>query len=189
MIYFWANFFLFQARNRSNANTKAVIVASRTPQIGRNTPMSTPRTSLTTAEWPAATNPTPIPPPSGSTWKCTDARAARHLITTATARSLTPRQRAASPSQPVHKLVQSLGIKCRGLPRWENGMWVVSQHLPQRIPWRDSDILEIFTTAVRQRPTDCEIIETVCFCYCAMSTDVLVTPVLMCCVYFVQSAV
>ena len=52
--------YIFQARNRSNANSKDATDDSQTAQIGRNIRTSIPATNLTTAVCEAVTKVTPI---------------------------------------------------------------------------------------------------------------------------------
>lgn len=58
------NFVFFQEKNPSNANTRAATEDLRTHQTAKNTRMSTPQISLTTAACRDVISPTLILPPS-----------------------------------------------------------------------------------------------------------------------------
>ena len=77
---------MLQARSRSSARSRAVIVASPTPAIVRSTCTCTPRTSPTTAGCGGVTRPTPTLPHSGSTSRSTARRPWRWPTTATTPR-------------------------------------------------------------------------------------------------------
>lgn len=65
------SYVLLQGKNLSNVNLMAVTGSLPTAVIERNTPMSTPATSPTTARFEAVTNPTLTRALWGSTWRFT----------------------------------------------------------------------------------------------------------------------
>ncbi len=112
---------LFQVRSLSSASSTAAIVASPTPAIEKNTRTCILATNHTTARCAAATSPTPTPPHSESTWRCTARRACSAIstATTATWRRTRTQRTQSSLSPPLLRRRWEDCPVCRRCRRWE----------------------------------------------------------------------